>query len=87
MTDCSICLEDNNDTKIKLNCGHEFHFDCIIKVENNSCPLCRDVIINEPICNGGHFTYFNTSFVNKKGKCILCDKKTYKFYLKQMIKQ
>ena len=51
--DCSVCLEKSqtNEKYVKLNCDHEFHFDCIKKwmqhpSKNNdvsSCPNCRDL--------------------------------------------
>ena len=61
MDECAICLEDlyNN---IKLDCGHEFHLNCITKIHNNLCPLCRSSFIlkleNLPI-------YFTLSISNK----------------------
>jgi hypothetical protein len=77
---CSICLEDINIIKediVKLNCNHIFHLDCISKVENNSCPLCRGDILNG--CPGNHNvkTFFNTSQVKKKNGlryCTICSK-------------
>lgn len=48
---CPICLEDNIQisNKIKLNCNHEYCFDCISKVITKSsnipkCSLCRSNI-------------------------------------------
>ena len=43
---CSICLEDNNNNKILLDCGHIYHALCIQKwkLRNNSCPICRQKI-------------------------------------------
>lgn len=56
---CPICYDplelDNSKTNsgkelIKLQCGHEFHYDCILfayKAKNKrKCPYCR--------CNGGY---------------------------------
>lgn len=52
--DCSICLEDHNETNYKLECNHQFHIKCLYKYiyyisENNincickfKCPLCRN---------------------------------------------
>ena len=47
---CPICydsLEDNNTTKIE--CGHKFHINCIIKwfrTGSEKCPLCNDSTID-----------------------------------------
>lgn len=86
MADCPICLDEKNKNKIiKLDCGHQFHFDCIIKIKNNACPLCRQILTDETLCEGGHFTYFNTSFINKKGKCNVCRRKTLKYVLREKL--
>ena len=46
--ECSICYEPLLDKDIvTLNCKHKFHFSCIlqnIKMDNTSCPYCRDNI-------------------------------------------
>jgi len=46
---CTICLEKINEIKIrKLDCNHNFHIKCLdewLKI-NNSCPICRDSILN-----------------------------------------
>ena len=64
--ECCICLEElkDNDTVLRLNCGHHFHRHCIekhvtlSKRQNNTefavCPLCRRRInnaelIHEPV--------------------------------------
>ncbi len=40
---CSICLDNNNDTK--LDCGHEFHIQCLKDYKKGTnkhqCPNCR----------------------------------------------
>ena len=51
MNVCSICLFEiyNNQTTIKTNCNHTYHFDCfmsfLFNVDKNTnnvkCPLCR----------------------------------------------
>ena len=44
---CSICLEDlQKFPKIKLNCNHYFHIDCINlwKEKRDICPICRKPI-------------------------------------------
>ncbi|XP_028081372.1 probable E3 ubiquitin-protein ligase HIP1 [Camellia sinensis] len=46
---CCICQEDYVDGKElgKLNCGHEFHFNCIKQwlVQKNNCPICRKTAV------------------------------------------
>jgi hypothetical protein len=46
---CGICLEQlhsGDAVKYRLQCGHEFHTDCIIcwfrRRNVSSCPICRD---------------------------------------------
>lgn len=45
---CTICLEDEKEDLIKLNCNHIYHKDCIAKwiSSNNSCPICRLSVLN-----------------------------------------
>ncbi|XP_028056439.1 probable E3 ubiquitin-protein ligase HIP1 [Camellia sinensis] len=42
---CCICQEEYDDGEKlgKLDCGHEFHFDCIKQwlMQKNSCPICK----------------------------------------------
>ena len=43
---CSICLEEEKESIVKLNCDHLFHKDCIkgwLK-RDMSCPNCRSNI-------------------------------------------
>ena len=52
---CSICLIQNNNTSIQLECNHIFHYECIkrwkiISINNNNianCPICRVIISND----------------------------------------
>lgn len=46
--ECSICLQDLEYDIIKLDCNHFFHGNCINdwRKKNNSCPICRKIIIN-----------------------------------------
>ncbi len=37
---CSICLSRTKDFKT-LECGHRFHFSCLVKTTSGKCPLCR----------------------------------------------
>ena len=41
---CSICLMELSD--MKLNCGHKFGVECILKwlVKKKNCPLCRQAV-------------------------------------------
>ena len=43
---CVICLENfaTNSSLAELNCGHNYHFNCLdkwIKIGHKTCPLCR----------------------------------------------
>ena len=47
---CTICLEDigkNKKTKMKNDgliyvlCGHVFHLECFVGLDDNKCPICR----------------------------------------------
>ena len=58
---CPICFDklEENEDKVKLTCGHCFHYDCILLVYKNNvqqkkynvrkCPYCRS--------NGGYLKY------------------------------
>jgi hypothetical protein len=40
--DCMICLQLlTNRNKIILCCGHSFHWKCVKKLTNQTCPTCR----------------------------------------------
>lgn len=43
---CSICIDNEDDDIVRLNCGHKFHRDCITPwlIENQTCPICRRCI-------------------------------------------
>ena len=44
--ECPICFELATDSSWgALYCGHEFHFECILKLVRQTCPLCRADII------------------------------------------
>jgi hypothetical protein len=47
---CAICLMDLKENEdalfVVLECSHVFHRDCIVRVNNNMCPLCKKPIIN-----------------------------------------
>jgi hypothetical protein len=85
MTECSICLEnmDENKKHITLLCNHKFHFDCLINVKNNKCPLCRKQIIEKPLCEGHNLNCgFYAPLYNKKGKCRICNHYSYNILFK-----
>lgn len=45
--ECLICYDKIDETSIKIKCGHEFHYECIVgayKMYTNTlreCPYCR----------------------------------------------
>ena len=45
---CTICLDDEKEDLIKLNCNHIYHRECITKwiSTNDSCPICRLSVLN-----------------------------------------
>ena len=48
MERCGICFDTLSTTNITvLECGHMFHFDCIVRDENRRCPLCRRTYAND----------------------------------------
>ena len=90
--ECPICLDNiisEDQTEIVvLGCKHIFHYECIVKIQNNSCPLCRKTII-ENACMGNHNinSHFNLSYTKKNGKCTICNNFKYKTLLKLKIVQ
>ena len=83
---CCICLENISNKKIKLDCNHLFHYDCISKIKNNKCPLCREKIFKADLCLGNHPQGpFCTSCYYKSGKCRFCELKSFKTSLKDKI--
>jgi len=51
--ECSICLEKQNETTVKLDiCNHLYHEKCIKMCleKSNLCPLCRKDVYDN-ICN------------------------------------
>ena len=44
---CSICLQEYNNNKTILLCGHIFHSNCIStwKQRSDTCPICRKKIL------------------------------------------
>jgi len=47
---CSICLEQQ-DSSLKTPCGHYFHQNCISRILNPVCPICKTDIFNFLIDN------------------------------------
>ena len=47
--ECLICLMDITNDEFILKCNHHFHADCIIQwfKDSDTCPLCRESIINK----------------------------------------
>lgn len=43
---CAICHASNTETFDKLDCGHEFHINCLNKwlKLKNTCPMCRTIV-------------------------------------------
>jgi hypothetical protein len=39
--ECSICYETINSDFCSIPCKHEFHKECLMKMNNDKCPLCR----------------------------------------------
>lgn len=46
---CCCCQETllNEANICILTCKHKFHLTCILKVRNNQCPLCRELLLPE----------------------------------------
>ena len=85
--DCAICLESkSNEECVELKCKHSFHLNCLSKVVNNKCPLCRKSIIDTEICKNNHMNirYFITSTYKKNGECTICGKKSYKYLFNEL---
>ena len=52
---CAICLDMTDAARnfVSLNCGHQFHFGCIMGnlanggQNRNQCPMCRDTVVQQ----------------------------------------
>ena len=46
---CAVCLDDIENKKCELDCGHCFHTACILKCAStqNSCPICRSILFEK----------------------------------------
>ena len=76
MDRCSICLNNLGYRKrLKLDCNHNFHFKCIFKwiKINNSCPICRESVIEIEETNSEifFFTSGNTNSNTDVGIIII----------------
>ena len=87
--ECPICITEfsKKDNVVELKCKHRFHYDCIINVKSNNCPVCRKKIMDIDTCDGKHFTHFSNSHLTKKGKCTFCLKGTFAYYIKNRLKE
>ena len=91
MDECAICYENmDHNGIIKLNCGHMFHKLCVIKINNNKCPLCRaqfdikkilNIDKNIRICtNCDNSNHIYSPYV-KNGECRFCFGRPIEFFL------
>jgi hypothetical protein len=86
INECPICgIDINSEYYIKLDCGHEFHYECLLKSLKNTtkrkhinCPYCRKECNYLPIVNGLkkielgiHINY--QDYYKKKGLNVLYD--------------
>ena len=99
---CPICLEDcyydndNNDNNdnykktILLECNHMFHIECLKKIKNDTCPLCRQKINfntllnlneNQTICKGLNCNNYGYCPYNKNGSCRFCYGYTIEYFI------
>lgn len=52
---CAICFEEvkstNSPNSKRLNCGHSFHMNCVLKwfVTSGDCPVCRKSQAKDPL--------------------------------------
>lgn len=40
--DCSICYENSGRWCEFVECKHQFHYNCVLKMDKRICPLCRN---------------------------------------------
>lgn len=56
---CPICLEEDNEKKIVLECYHMFHVECIKSKNLYTCPLCRAFSIPGSYKNNNRMSRLN----------------------------
>jgi len=78
---CVVCLEDLGDNYKNLQCGHNFHYDCILewfrKSKEGTCPCCLDVPENLGYLYGEHYINWRYNNIKKyinKNKNIIFKK-------------
>jgi hypothetical protein len=70
---CTICLDPNDDTSIKLDCGcnNKFHLKCVKLMETSDikkCPLCNKKIFKNNTRNNN---CININCINVTCECLL----------------
>ena len=60
---CPICLDNPNNCHV-IPCNHAFCFNCIKKLPNNVCPICRRVLTGVKEHLSFKFNTFNDNFNN-----------------------
>ena len=77
---CGICCINDNKYMHKLDCGHQFHYECLVnsfKYDIDlSCPYCRSSNNKLPLVNGiknpnKHYFVYDEKYENIKCDCIL----------------
>jgi len=66
---CCICLEENNNNNITLQCGHKLHKKCLKELldYSNKCPMCRQNIFKDHMCK----CFFFSPYINLE-ECRFC---------------
>ena len=67
--ECPICIQPMNSedgSTVTLDCGHEFHLQCINRWlnVNNNCPNCRKIVLTEFKCKYSPYPFL--PFFGKK---------------------
>ena len=84
MIQCSICLKEEIDNYIKLNCGHYFCPQCINEwfSRNNSCPNCRKKLTE----SDSRFYREEIPLLNKSFEILYDDENDKDYYQRITIK-